>query len=164
MRKRCQLINVDVDVDVDADESFRQLVEDGITTRMARGFSVLLHVFAREQCILCSGLRHKSYLTLLYVTPSCYTLELSRTALLGCPLAASLPRVFARLLVGHYHHHDLALKVFALKSKFTLFVYKIHLGNQIDRAGYTLLTDSHEIIFCLGQRGQKHEKPYPVQR
>ena len=83
-------------------------------THMARGFSVLHHVFAREQCILCSGLRQKSYLTLLYVTPSCYTLELSRTALLGCRLAASLPRVFARLLVGNYHHHDLALKVFAL--------------------------------------------------
>ena len=98
MRKRCQLINVDVDVDVDANESSRQLVEDGITTRtcMARGFSVLRHVFAREQCILCSGLRHKSYLTLLYVTPSCYTLELSRTALLGCRLAASRLRVAAR--------------------------------------------------------------------
>ena len=83
-------------------------------THMAREFSVLRHVFAREQCILCSGLRHKSYLTLLYVTPSCYALELSRTALLGCRLAASLPRVLARLLVGNYHHHDLALKVFAL--------------------------------------------------
>ena len=33
MRKCCQLINVDVDVDVDANESSRQLVEDGITTR-----------------------------------------------------------------------------------------------------------------------------------
>ena len=31
MRKCCQLINVDVDVD--ANESSRQLVEDGITTR-----------------------------------------------------------------------------------------------------------------------------------
>ena len=27
------------------------------------------------------------------------------------------------------------------------FVYKIHLGNQNDRAGNTLLTDSHEIIY-----------------
>ena len=35
---------------------------------MARGFSVLYHVFARKQCILCSSLRHKSYLTLPYVT------------------------------------------------------------------------------------------------
>ena len=26
------------------------------------------HVFAKKQCILCSTLRHKSYLTLLYVT------------------------------------------------------------------------------------------------
>ena len=35
---------------------------------MARGFSVLYHVFARKQCILCSSLRHKSYLTLPSVT------------------------------------------------------------------------------------------------
>ena len=27
-----------------------------------------MHVFARKQCILCSALRHKSYLTLPYVT------------------------------------------------------------------------------------------------
>ena len=26
------------------------------------------HVFAKKQCIICSTLRHKSYLTLLYVT------------------------------------------------------------------------------------------------
>ena len=38
---------------------------------------------------------------------------------------------------------------------------KIHLANQINRAGNNLLTDSHTIIPCLGQRGQK---PYPVQR
>lgn len=35
---------------------------------MARGFSVLYHVFARKQCIFCSALRPKSYLTLPYVT------------------------------------------------------------------------------------------------
>ena len=53
----------------DANESTRRLVEDGISpaftnTRTARGFSVVYHVFARKQCILCSALRHKSYLTL----------------------------------------------------------------------------------------------------
>ena len=37
-------------------------------THMARGFSVLYHVFARKQCVLCSALRYKSYLTLPYVT------------------------------------------------------------------------------------------------
>ena len=58
----------------DANESTRRLPEDRmsmglINTHMAWGFSVLYHVFARKQCILCSALRHKSYLTLsLYVT------------------------------------------------------------------------------------------------
>ena len=33
----------------------------------ALGFSVLYHVFARKQCILCSALRHKSYLTIPFV-------------------------------------------------------------------------------------------------
>jgi len=41
----------------------------GLTSMyMARGFSVLYHGFARKQCILCSELRHKSCLTLVYVT------------------------------------------------------------------------------------------------
>ena len=53
----------------DANESTRRLVEDGISpaftnTRTARGFSIVYHLFARKQCILCSALRHKSYLTL----------------------------------------------------------------------------------------------------
>ena len=30
------------------------------------------------------------------------------------------------------------------------FVYKIHLRNQIDRAGNTISTDAHEIKYCLG--------------
>ena len=34
----------------------------------ASGFSVLYHVFARKQCILGSELRHKTCLTLVYVT------------------------------------------------------------------------------------------------
>jgi len=56
-----------------ANESTRRLVEDGMNTGLtnkqtAPGFSVQYHVFARQQCILCSALRHKSYLTLPYVT------------------------------------------------------------------------------------------------
>ena len=54
-------------------ESTRRLVEDGMSTGLtnthrARGFSVLYHMFARKQYILCSALPHKSYLTLPYVT------------------------------------------------------------------------------------------------
>ena len=58
----------------DANESNRLLVEGGMSTGltnspMARGFSVLYHVFITlKQCILCSALRHKSYLALLCVT------------------------------------------------------------------------------------------------
>ena len=56
-----------------ANESTQRLVEDGMSTGLtnthtAGGFSVLYHVFARKQFILCSALRHKSYFTLLYVT------------------------------------------------------------------------------------------------
>ena len=42
----------------------------GLTsTHTTRGFSVLYyHVFPRKQCILCSALRRKCCLTLLYVT------------------------------------------------------------------------------------------------
>ena len=29
------------------------------------------------------------------------------------------------------------------------FVYKLHLGNQIDHAGNTVLTDAHEIIYSV---------------
>ena len=50
-----------------ANESTRRLVEDGmskglINTHTAREFSVLYHLFARKQGLLCSSLRHKSYL------------------------------------------------------------------------------------------------------
>ena len=38
---------------------------------------------------------------------------------------------------------------------------EILLESQINHAGNTLLTNTHEIIYPLGQRG---EKPYPVQR
>ena len=56
-----------------ARESTQRLVEDWMSTGLtnmhaARGFSVLYHVFTQKQCILCFALRHKSYLTLPYVT------------------------------------------------------------------------------------------------
>ena len=56
-----------------ARESTQRLVEDWMSTGLtnmhaARGFSVLYHVFAQKQCILCFALHHKSYLTLPYVT------------------------------------------------------------------------------------------------
>ena len=55
-----------------ANESARQLDEEEMSTGLtntytAHGFSVLYHVFALKQCIVCSALHHKSYLTLLYV-------------------------------------------------------------------------------------------------
>ena len=66
----------------------------GLTsTHTTRGFSVLYyHVFPRKQCILCSALRRKCCLTLLYVTLIrifFLPLELSRTALSGFCLSAS---------------------------------------------------------------------------
>ena len=60
-----------------ATESTRR-ISTGLTKHTARGFSVLYHVFTRKQCILCSALRHKSYLTLPWKL-SC--------SLLGCRLA-----------------------------------------------------------------------------
>ena len=56
-----------------ANESTRRLVEDGMRTGLTKThtagqLSVLYHVFARKQFILCSALRHKSYFTLLCVT------------------------------------------------------------------------------------------------
>ena len=86
----------------DANESTRRLVEERMSTgftntRTARGFSIVYHVFARKQWILCSALCHKSCFT-LYLMLNRFeihsTLEISRTALLGCRLAL---RVFARL-------------------------------------------------------------------
>ena len=83
-----------------ANKSTRWLVEwtrrmnTGLTnTHTTRGFSVLYYqVFPRKQCILCSALRHKCCLTLLYVTSIrvfFLPLELPRTALLGLRLSAS---------------------------------------------------------------------------
>ena len=79
----------------DAYESTRRLVEGGISTGLtnthtARGFSVLYHVFARKQCILCSELRHKSHLTL--PTPP-YVISIQDLFCLG-----TFARGFIRLL------------------------------------------------------------------
>ena len=65
--------------------------------------SVLYHVFVSKQCILCSALSHKGYLTLPHVTSirDSFYLELSPTALSGCRLAASR-LVASRLLVSNY--------------------------------------------------------------
>ena len=70
----------------------------GLTnTHTARGFSVLYHVFARKQYIL-SALVIK--VTLHYLVLHRFKIhsvsELSRTALLGCRLAASRLREAAR--------------------------------------------------------------------
>ena len=48
-----------------ANKSTQRLVEDGMSsgltnTHTTRGFSVLYHVFARKQCILCTALRYPS--------------------------------------------------------------------------------------------------------
>ena len=89
----------------DANESTRRLAEDGVSTGLtnthtASGFSVLYHVFVRKQCILCSALRHKSYLTLSYMLHRFENLELPETfahaALLGCASP------FLSLLVRNY--------------------------------------------------------------
>ena len=86
----------------DGKESIWRLVEDGMKTGLtnthtARGFSVLYHVFARKQCIL-SALVIK--VTLHYLVLHRFKIhsvsELSRTALLGCRLAASRLREAAR--------------------------------------------------------------------
>ena len=73
-------------------------------------------VFARKQCILCSSLRHKSYLTLLFVTlirdsfnPRSGDLfclgTFAHGFIIGCRLAASLLREAARwqlyLMLNH---------------------------------------------------------------
>ena len=65
---------------------------------------ILYHVFARKQCILCSSLRHKSYLTLLFVTliQESFNLRSGDSFCLGT-FAHGFIRLlpFARLLVGN---------------------------------------------------------------
>ena len=92
-----QLYMYDANDANDANESTRQLVAVGISMGLvnvhtAHGFSVLYHMFAQKQYILCSESAHKSYLTLLYVASiqDSSALELLRMALLQ-------PRIFARL-------------------------------------------------------------------
>ena len=92
-----------------ADESSRRLVEDGMSTELTNSQTALDYLFcikcwavsALKQRILCSALRHKSYLVMLHHFEIHSALELSRTALLGCRLAD------ARLLVGNYNEGNL---------------------------------------------------------
>ena len=77
-------------------ESTRRLVEDGMSTGLtnthtASGFSVLYHMFARKQYILCSALLHKSYLTLPYVTSlrDLFCLGTFAHSFIACHLAAA---------------------------------------------------------------------------
>ena len=45
--------------------------------------------------------------------------------------------------------HLLAIAIEKLHVIVIAFLYKILLGNQINRAGYTLLADSYEIIYLV---------------
>ena len=64
--------------------------EQGLTnTHTARGFSVLYHVLAWKQCILCSALRYRAYNFLLHRFEIHSAVELWRAALLGSLLVAS---------------------------------------------------------------------------
>ena len=108
-----------------ADESARRLVEDGMSTgltkkKKAREYSVLCHVFARKQCILCSGLRHKSYLTLTK-TALCY---MASSFILPWNFRARAIRLpprslasFARLFDGNYDIFKPFLTVHLLNSR-----------------------------------------------
>ena len=71
------------------------------STHTARGFSILYYVFSRKQFILCSALRHKCCLTLLYVTSirDFFCPWNNRARFYQAP--ASQPRVLARLLVDN---------------------------------------------------------------
>ena len=48
-----------------------------------------------------------------------------------------------------FESHSLAIAIEKIHVIIIAFLYKIHLGNQINLAGYTLLTDLYEIIYLL---------------
>ena len=48
-----------------------------------------------------------------------------------------------------FESHSLAIAIEKIHVIIIAFLYKIHLGNQINHAGYTLLTDLYEIIYLL---------------
>ena len=48
-----------------------------------------------------------------------------------------------------FESHSLAIAIEKIHVIIIAFLYKIHVGNQINRAGYALLTDSYEIIYLL---------------
>ena len=82
----------------------------GLTnTHKACGFSVLYHVYAKKQCILCSSLCHKCYLTNLCHITSRFILPWNFCMWLF-QAAALQPHIFVRLLVGNetkYRHNNL---------------------------------------------------------
>ena len=109
--------------------------------------------FIAFECELCMYyeicLRHR----FLYLSKCRSNVKTISTAEAGIS-TTSTPPSFLQVL---QFYHALGLKIAII---ITAFVYKIYLGNQIDRTGNTLLTDLHEIIYPV-QRGQK---PYLVQR
>ena len=85
--------------------SSRRLVKDGMSTGLtnthtARGCSDMYHMFAWKQCILCSALRHKCCLALLYVTSIRDFLCLWNNGGRLYKAAASQSCVYAGLFVG----------------------------------------------------------------
>ena len=61
-----------------------------------------------------------------------------------------------------FWRHLLAIATEQIHVIVIAFVYEIHLGNQIDRAGNTILTDVHEIIYSVWEfRTDSHEMIYP---
>ena len=46
-----------------------------------------------------------------------------------------------------FESHSLAIAIEKIHVIIIAFLYKIHFENQINRARYTRLTDSHEIIY-----------------
>ena len=87
----------------------RRSAEEVISTRLtelAHRSWILYHVFALKQCILCSALRHKCCLTLVFGTSVRDVFCLLNYRARPYLAAASQPRVFTRVLVGNYHYDD----------------------------------------------------------
>ena len=70
----------------------------------------------------------------------------------------STPPSFLQVL---QFYHALGLKIAII---ITAFVYKIYLGNQIDRTRNTLLTDLHEIIYPVQDSEVKNHTLFSGQR
>ena len=68
----CTLIMQMMQMNPPADWLKTVLARDSQTRTRLVDSPVLYHVFAQKQCILCSSLRHKSYLTLTPYITFCY--------------------------------------------------------------------------------------------